>query len=170
MKPAKPKAHLVFWCIAAGGVALDLWTKSAVFDWLRQDAGGKFVVIEGFLNIVMALNDGAAFGFFAGHVRWLVAVSMIALGVVIGVFLMSGGQPRMVHVALGLFAAGISGNLYDRLFQNGQVRDFIDVVYWPGRHWPAFNVADAMLCIAVGLLALANLTGPSSQKRAPQHK
>ena len=55
----------------------------------------------------------------------------------------------MVQVALGLFAAGVSGNLWDRIFNGGQVRDFIDVVYWPGRHWHTFNVADAMLCIAV---------------------
>ena len=52
-----------------------------------------------------------------------------------------------------------------------RVRDFIDVVYWPGRHWPAFNVADTMLCIAVGLLIVSSFfTGQSCQKRAQQHK
>jgi signal peptidase II len=56
----------------------------------------------------------------------------------------------LVHVALGLFAAGVCGNLYDRIFNDGLVRDFIDV-YYRQHHWPAFNVADSMLCIAVGL-------------------
>ena len=51
------------------------------------------------------------------------------------------------------------------------MRDFIDVVYWPGRHWHTFNVADAMLCIAVFLLILATfVTDSSGQTRGPQRK
>lgn len=29
-------SHLVFWFLTAAGVLLDLWSKKAVFDWLRQ--------------------------------------------------------------------------------------------------------------------------------------
>jgi lipoprotein signal peptidase len=51
------------------------------------------------------------------------------------------------------------------------VRDFVDVVYWPGRHWPAFNVADSMLCAAVVLLLLSNLfTHWSYRRRARRRK
>jgi signal peptidase II len=71
--------------------------------------------------------------------------------VIFAVFLFSGTKQRLAHVALGLFAAGVCGNLYDRISNDGLVRDFIDVTIWPGRHWPAFNVADSLLCIAVGL-------------------
>ena len=170
MKPAKLSAHFVFWPIALCGVAVDLWTKSLVFDWLREQPEGQFVVVDGFLNLVMALNNGAAFGLFAGRMLWLTAVSVVALAVVMGFFVFGGRQPRLVHVALALFTAGVAGNLYDRLFHNGHVRDFIDVVYWPGKHWPAFNVADSMLCIAVGLLILASFTARSSQKHAPPRK
>jgi signal peptidase II len=70
--------------------------------------------------------------------------------VIFAFFLFSGTKQRLVHVALGLFAAGVCGNLYDRIFNDGLVRDFIDV-YYRQYHWPAFNVADSMLCIAVGL-------------------
>ncbi len=31
--------------------------------------------------------------------------------------------------------------------------DFLDV-YWKTHHWPAFNVADSLICVGVGLLAL----------------
>ena len=58
--------------------------------------------------------------------------------------------------ALGLFMGGVAGNLYDRLFNDGMVRDFIDV-YWRGWHWPAFNVADSMLCVAVGIFVVRSL-------------
>jgi signal peptidase II len=164
------KAHLVFWPLMAIGIALDLWSKRAVFDWLQQQ-GNSISIIYGFLRLVMALNDGAAFGLFSGKPYLLVAVSIVALIGIFVIFLFSGTERRFVHIALALFAAGVCGNLYDRIFNNGLVRDFIDVVYWPGRHWPAFNIADSMLCIAVGLLVISTfLTGKSFQKCGQQHK
>jgi signal peptidase II len=142
-------AHLVFWPLAVVGITLDLWSKRVVFDWLEHR--GSVSIIDGFLRLVMAVNNGAAFGLFAGHPNWLIAVSVAALIVIFAVFLFSGTKQRLVHITLGLFAAGVCGNLYDRISNDGLVRDFIDVTIWPGRHWPAFNVADIMLCIAVGL-------------------
>jgi len=163
------KAHLVFWSFAVAGLALDLWTKRAVFDWLEQR--GRVSIVNGFLQLVLAENDGAAFGIAAGQHRLLAAVSVAALVVILAIFLFSGTRQRLVHIALGLFAAGVCGNLWDRVFNNGRVRDFIDVVYWPGRHWPAFNVADTMLCIGVGLLVISTFsTGKHFQKHAHQHK
>jgi signal peptidase II len=148
---------------------LDLWTKSAVFGWLRHRA--SFSIIEGFLNFELALNAGAAFGIATGQRYLLISVSAIALLVTIVVFLLSSTEHKLMPVILGLFAAGVSGNLYDRMFNQGLVRDFIDVVYWPGRHWPAFNLADSMLCGAVGLLLISSLfTAKSSQKRARPQK
>ena len=166
-------AHLLFWPLMAVGLILDLWSKRAVFDWLRQSqrAEDGISIIDGFLRLVVAENAGAAFGIVPGQRYLLVAVSIIALIVLFVVFLLSGTEQKLVHVALGLFAAGVCGNLYDRIFNNGLVRDFIDIVYWPGRHWPAFNIADSMLCIAVGLIIISGFfTGKSSRKRARQHK
>jgi len=80
-------------------------------------------------------------------------------------------KQRVAQVALGLFAAGVCGNLWDRAFNDGLVRDFIDVVYWPGRHWPSFNVADSMLCVAVGLLVVTTLfTDLSCRKHDPPQR
>ena len=164
-------AHLVFWPLVAVGIALDLWSKSAVFDWLQTQRHSSVSIIEGVLRLVMALNDGAAFGIFSGKPYLLMIVSIIALLVVFAIFLFSRTERKLVHISLALFAAGVCGNLYDRVFNNGLVRDFIDVVYWPGQHWPAFNIADSMLCIAVGLLVVSTfLTGKSSRKHAQQHK
>jgi signal peptidase II len=158
-------AHVIFWFIFVVGLALDLWSKAAVFAWLG-DGNGSYPVIDGFLRIVTAHNPGAAFGIAAGKTSLLIAVSIVALIVVVGLFIISGKESRITHVALGLFAAGVSGNLYDRAFNNGLVRDFIDVVYWPGKHWPAFNMADSMLCVAVGLLIISSLF---SHKPAQEH-
>jgi signal peptidase II len=152
------KAHLIFWLIFMFGLLLDLWSKKAIFAWLSD--AGSFTIIDGFLKLVMAENTGAAFGIAAGKRSLLMATSVVALAGVVAIFLFSGDKQRLVQAALGLFTAGVSGNLYDRIFNDGRVRDFIDVVYWPGRHWPAFNLADSMLCISVGLLIISTLRTP----------
>lgn len=165
------QAHLVYWVIFTGGTALDLWTKAAIFNWLCKQHYSKFSLIDGFINLVPALNDGAAFGIASGQRLLLTIVAVVALIGGVLIFLFSGTKHRLVHIAMGLFSAGVCGNLYDRIFNDGMVRDFIDVVYWQGKHWPAFNLADTMLCVAAGLLILsAFLTERSSQKHAQQQK
>jgi signal peptidase II len=164
--------HLIFWPLFLAGLAADLWTKNAVFDWLKNQPGYYFPVVDGFVRLVIALNEGAAFGIAAGRLYLLVTISVVAIVVILGIFLFASAQQRIVQAALAFFAAGVCGNLWDRIFNNGLVRDFIDVTYWPGRHWPAFNVADTLLCVGVGLLLIATLftRRPSCQKRAQPRK
>ena len=162
------KSHLIFWPLMIGGLALDLWTKKAVFNWLGPHE--TYPIIDGFLRLIIAVNNGAAFNMFAGKPYFLAAVSIIAIMGIFAVFLFSGGLHKLVHIALGLFAAGVCGNLYDRLFNNGSVRDFIDV-YRGTYHWPTFNVADSLLCIGVGLLIISTFfTEKPAQKHDQQHK
>ncbi|MGO9569322.1 MAG: signal peptidase II, partial [Desulfomonilaceae bacterium] len=52
------------------------------------------------------------------------------------------------------------GNLVDRL-RFGEVIDFVDV-YVGSYHWPAFNVADASLCVGTALLFVHFLLRRSS--------
>ncbi len=162
------KAQIIFWSLAVLGLLLDLWTKKAVFDWLEYPESYK--VIDGFLHIVTAVNNGAAFGILAGQLHLLRTIPVVALIVIISIFYFSGTRQRLIHIALGLFTAGICGNLYDRIFYDGLVRDFIDVQY-RDYHWPAFNVADSLLCIGVGLLIISTFFTPQSdQKHDQQHK
>lgn len=165
------KSHIVFWSIVVFGMAADLWTKKTVFDWLMQRESKDFSVIDRFFYLVIALNNGAAFGIARGKTVLLTAVSIVALIVILAIFLFGGKQRKMVYIALGLFTAGICGNLYDRIFNDGLVRDFIDIVYWPGRHWPAFNMADSMLCVGAGLMFISCFfTEKSCRKPLQQHK
>ena len=163
-------AHLVFWPLFAVGFTLDLWSKSVVFEWLETKPGYTVSVVDGFFQLVMAQNAGAAFGIAAGKRVLLVTVSVVALLAIIGVFLFGQVRKRIVHVALAIFAAGICGNLYDRIFNQGFVRDFLDV-YYAHYHWPAFNVADSLLCVAVGLLIISSFaTEKPCRKHAQPHK
>lgn len=165
------KAHLVFWLIFFAGVTADLWSKSAVHRWLATLPDSEYVFIEGLLKFVIRLNPGAAWSIFENQTAGLLCISIVALTVVLGIFLFGRTHRISMAVALGLFAAGITGNLYDRAFNNGLVRDFIEVVIpvidYP---WPAFNIADSMLCIAIGLLIITTFTSPSSRKHAHPQK
>jgi signal peptidase II len=160
--PCFAARHLIFWSIFAGGLAFDLWTKKAVFAWLVNVQGQGIAIIDGFFRLQLTENPGAAFGMAGGHRVMLVSISVIALVAILAVFMFVLREGKIIVVALALFAAGISGNLYDRAFNDGLVRDFIDIMYWPGKHWPAFNVADSMLCTAVGLLIISSLVSPKS--------
>ncbi|MBN2589272.1 MAG: signal peptidase II [Sedimentisphaerales bacterium] len=148
------KAHCVFWPLAIAGLFFDLWTKHAVFKMLEPDEA--YVVINGFLELVIRENNGAAWSIFSGKTTLLIAVASIAMLAIIIFFIFSGKQPRIIHIAMGLFAGGVSGNLYDRIFNEGHVRDFVRV-YYKGFEWPTFNVADSMLCIGVGLLIISTI-------------
>ncbi len=164
------KANIVFWCLAVGGLILDLWSKRAVFNWLERQENQEFSVIDNFLRLRPVLNDGAAWGLMGGKGYFLSAVSIVAITAILVIFLISGRRQVLIHIALGFLAAGVSGNLYDRVFNDGKVRDFIDV-YHNTFQWPVFNVADALLCIGVGLLIISNLfTDRPAQKHAQPQK
>ena len=161
-------ATILFWPVAIAGAALDLWSKQAVFIWLIELPGQQYIVIDGFVRFVLRENDGAAFSLFRGWTFFLVGISAVALVVVVCVFFMRKIHSRLMLFALGCMTGGIIGNLYDRAFNAGRVRDFIDVLIpvidYP---WPTFNVADSMLCIGVGLLIISNLTSTTCQKHDP---
>ena len=166
-----PTACLLFWPIAIGGAALDLWSKSAVFKWLPQIEGEKVSIIDGFLQFILRENAGAAFSAFQGWRTFLVAISCIALVAVIGIFFFGKLYSKVALIALACITGGIAGNLHDRLFNEGRVRDFIDVnLIFRDYHWPTFNVADSLLCIGVGLLIITNLRGSTAQTLDPQQK
>ena len=164
------KRQLIFWPLVLVGVGLDLWSKAAAFKWLETQPNYTVSVIDGFFQLVMAENPGSAFGLAAGQRYFLVAFSIVALIMILSMLVFSATEHKMFHIALGLFAAGVCGNLYDRIFNDGLVRDFIDI-YYRRSHWPAFNIADSMLCISVGLILISTyITEKSSRKLAQQHK
>lgn len=162
--------HSLFWPIAVGGAVLDLWSKAAVFKWLPTLPGETYTIIDGYVNFILRENAGAAFSILHGQRWFLTGISATAFLAVIGIFLFGSVHRRVMQIAFGSILGGIVGNLYDRAFLDGHVRDFIDVLIPVIRYnWPTFNVADSMLCIGVGLLIIANLTAPTEQKPAPQH-
>lgn len=61
-------------------------------------------------------------------------------------------QTSLHAAGLGLAIGGAVGNVVDRV-RLGFVRDFIDM-YWQDHHWPAFNLADAVIATGLGIVLL----------------
>jgi signal peptidase II len=145
--------------IAAAVVALDRATKL----WIEKhvELGHAIVVWPRVFRLTHVLNTGAAFSMFEGAssptlVRnALVAFSVIAVLVVLGMLWRMGRSLTLVSVALALILGGAVGNMYDRV-KFSYVVDFLEVHIWH-YHWPDFNVADSAIVVGACLLLLEML-------------
>ncbi len=131
--------------------ALDQVTKNLILRFV--DPAEPTGVIPNFFTLVHVTNSGAAFGSFSNNNGFFIALSCIALVVVTVLLFRREPADPWRQLALGLLLAGILGNLTDRLL-HGHVIDFL--LFDFGSHvprifhpWPAFNVADSCICIAV---------------------
>jgi len=127
---------------------LDQITKSLVLMSITPEH--PHVVIPGFFDLVHITNTGAAFGSFKNNNTFFIALSIVALLFVVILLLRRRSADRWRDVSLALLLAGVLGNLTDRLLY-GHVIDFLLFdLHIPYAHpWPAFNVADSCICIAV---------------------
>lgn len=139
------------WCLAGAVAALvlaaDQIAKAAIEANLVP---GEQVDVLGPLALTLAHNRGVAFGIGGGAGAPLVAVTLVALGVVVYLFARNPARPGM-WIAAGLLAGGAIGNLVDRV-RHDAVTDFVDV-----GSWPPFNVADVAVTCGVLLLVLLYL-------------
>src|SRR5204862_4831967 len=133
--------------------ALDQLTK----HWVLRSIGlyDARIVVPDFFNLVNVPNTGAAFGSFKGNDTFFVIISLISLVVLTILLVRHHRSDRWRDVSLALLLAGILGNLTDRLL-HGHVVDFLlfnlHVRY--ADPWPAFNVADSCISIAVVLFII----------------
>jgi signal peptidase II len=128
--------------------ALDQITKHLVLRFI--DPSDPHIIIANFFTLVHVTNNGAAFGSFQNNNGFFIVLSCIAL-VVVSVLLSRREPPDpWRRIALALLMAGVLGNLTDRLL-HGHVIDFLlfDLHLPFANPWPAFNVADSCICIAV---------------------
>jgi signal peptidase II len=129
--------------------ALDQLTKYYVLRFIKEPR----VVIAGLFDLVNITNTGAAFGSFKNNNTFFIVISCLALLFVVTLLIRRRSWDVWRDVSLALLAAGVLGNLTDRILY-GHVIDFL--LFDFGSHapsflhpWPAFNVADSCICLAV---------------------
>ena len=152
--------------VGAGGiVVLDRLTKQ--FAVARLDLGEVYTVVPGF-NLVLVLNEGAAFGFLAdsgGWQRWFfVTVGIVISTLIMTTLLRQGTASRFFKLGLTLILGGAVGNIIDRVI-HGYVIDFVDL-HLQGWHWPAFNVADTAISMGALMVLLDVLRSMRTTREA----
>lgn len=125
-----------------------VWAVAALSD-------GSVELIDGFLQLRLTRNPGAAFSSFTGGGPFLGAVAA-AVAIAIA-FLLPQIEQRLDRFALSLVMGGALGNFADRIFRgdgflDGAVVDFINFSFWP-----TFNAADSAISVGVVLMLLSVL-------------
>jgi signal peptidase II len=137
---------------------IDQITKILVFKKLtyvsRMTIGlHRHIKITSFFNLVKVWNKGVSFGMFNNLANGQVILSILTLliaGFVLYLLWKSKDKYSMIY--LSLIFGGAIGNLIDRI-RFGAVADFLDF-HIGELHWPAFNIADSIVCIGVFMILI----------------
>jgi signal peptidase II len=175
-KHTATRKYVLFTVFALVSVIFDQWTKVWARSELRpRGPYNPKVVIEGYFDMRYAENPGVAFSMLQDIPGGRVLLTLLAVAAFVLVLFYLRSKTTLkdtrLHVALGLVGGGAIGNLIDRMVY-GKVTDFI--VWKVGKsEWPAFNIADAALCIGVGLMVLdmfmnRERNAPSKSKPEPK--
>ncbi|MEM6571767.1 MAG: signal peptidase II [Planctomycetota bacterium] len=186
------RRNLALFAVVGALIALDLWSKGAVFAWFqdpeaaadlpRSERGHLRYPIAGqWLGLMLNLNYGAAFGQGAG-MPWLLVAGRCLAAVFLTYLIVRTPRGQKVYLAsLVLILSGALGNLYDNFFYRpeagapgvqpdrpfGPVRDFIDVYFYGWDwHFPTFNIADSCITVGAILLLATGLFGPREAEEA----
>src|SRR5438067_3655946 len=134
--------------------ALDQCTKHLILRFVSSEGPGR-IVISGFFSLVNVTNTGAAFGSFRNNNTFFIVISSVALLVVLVLLLRQRLPDVWRDVSLALLLAGILGNLTDRLLYRHVIDFLLFNLHVPHANpWPAFNVADSCISIAVVLFLI----------------
>jgi signal peptidase II len=140
--------------VAAGVALLDQLSKAAVLRFFGESGcAAHHLPVTRFFDLVLTCNTGISFGLFNRSA--LGSMVFAAAGAVIIVVLLcwlSRVRGNLMAGALGLVIGGAAGNIIDRLRFDGVI-DFLyfHVGTWG---WPAFNLADAAICLGVAAILL----------------
>ena len=141
--------------------ALDQLSKIAVDKFF--ELGSSRPVIPGLFELVHYRNTGCAWGMFSEH-TWILALFSLAVFIAIAIYFKKlCGDSKFAALAMALLEGGIIGNMLDRGLRSSVI-DFLDF-HIGTHHWPAFNIADSAICVAVALMLFQSFF---LEKRKPE--
>jgi signal peptidase II len=143
--------------VILGGCLADLGSKS----WARANYKGKApaVLVTNLLDVGFSENRGMVFGILNDGKPHKVTtyLTIMRFAILLGVMVFIGvlrTRPLSYLLPFAIVAAGAWGNCIDGAM-NGHVTDFIHLHLGSWLDWPFyFNLADAYLCVGVGLLLI----------------
>ncbi|MEE0946450.1 MAG: signal peptidase II [Acutalibacteraceae bacterium] len=148
--------------IVVGAVLLviDQITKYIVVQNLPLGASVPFIPnVLGFWHIH---NKGGAWGFLEGYTWILLSVTLIVMIICVAMILKHGVKNKLLFWAVTLVLSGGIGNLIDRVFNSGEVVDFLHLEFMD---FPVFNIADCSIVIGAGLLVVYFIVDMINERR-----
>jgi len=154
------------------GLLVPLYALDQLSKWWvsqRLPFGAEETIIPNFFTLVHWGNTGAAFSIMQGKGWFFIILASIAISVMLWMAWKGHIRDVLSKLAYSLLAAGILGNVTDRLL-HGHVIDFLlfDLHVPFANPWPAFNVADSCICVAAGLLIWQSFQSENKQKKTEQ--
>lgn len=120
------------------------------YGWVNR------IEILPFFNLLYVHNLGAAFSFLSdqpGWQRWLFTGIAFVISAMLIIWMRKlPATECWNNPAYSMIIGGALGNVFDRLV-HGFVVDYLDF-FWGNYHWPAFNLADAAICIGAVMIVL----------------
>ncbi len=147
-------------------IGLDQVSKYSIEQNLGPYGSGKTFSVGGGLIFRYSKNNGASNNILE-NTSWLLAIvaALAALAMIIYYHRMVP-KSRLQQAGIGLLLGGTLGNLYDRIFKDGFVTDFIHIEWLPGAK--NFNLADmgirASLAIFILIILMHLLRSERNQK------
>lgn len=149
----------ILFAICTPVIGLDYWSKALVHGSFRL--GESLPLIEHLFSFTYVRNHGAAFGLLARapdsfREPFFFVVPLLACAFVLHLYWRMKEAAALHAISLSLILAGALGNVLSRA-RYGYVVDFLDLHWKDVYHWPAFNVADCAIVVAVTLLFLESI-------------
>lgn len=145
-------------------LASDLISKDLIMNRLNLNLYVSYPLVDGLFSIYPCLNDGASFSAFSGQKGFLIALTSILTVAIMALMIVNLiKKPKtsmLFRWSMLLILAGGLGNLVDRIFCDGMVRDFIQYAFLDkifqkvfNSHFGVGNIADIYLVLGVFLIS-----------------
>lgn len=146
-------------------IVIDQWSK--IYVDTNFYLGESYKVIDGLFNLAYVRNSGAAFGSFGESHHWIRLLVLRIIPVFACLWLCYAvvkykKNTMLINISYALILGGAVGNLIDR-FRLDYVIDMFDF-YQGTAHFATFNVADAAISTAAGLLIIDYLMNLKTEK------
>lgn len=131
-------------------IALDQYTKYLIVH--KMSLYQSIPVIEPFFYLTSHRNRGAAFGILQNQQTLFIVITLIVILFLIYYMIRHYRKEPGVIWAFSFILGGAIGNLIDRI----RIREVVDFFHFQFNtyHFPIFNVADASICVGVGLMVI----------------
>ncbi len=149
------RLRVLYACVSLSALGLDQLTKELITASMAIYS--TVVIVPGLFHLTLVTNRGGLFGLCHGmsdpfRSILFTVVPALAIAVILVFQYRTSLSDVVAQTGLSLILGGALGNLTDRI-RLGYVIDFLDV-FVGKHHWPAFNIADSVICVGVSLLLI----------------